>query len=61
MVNFITGRLHSLLEKFNLQHSGWLKEKRKKDRKSGDAFISKLTSMQPLQTAPFEKEIFEKG
>lgn len=41
MVNFITGRLHSFLEKFNLQQSGWL-ETEKKDTKSGDAISSKF-------------------
>jgi len=31
MVNFITGRSHSLLEKFNLQNSGWLETEEKEE------------------------------
>ena len=34
MVNFTTGRSHSLLEKFNLQHSGWLETER--ERRAGN-------------------------
>lgn len=60
MVNFITGRSHSLLEKFNLQQSGWREREGKKTQNLGMPFPpSSLDAA--IVAAPFKTEIFEKG
>lgn len=48
MVNFITARSHSLLEKFNLKQSGWLETEEKVRHKIWGCHYLQVPSMQPL-------------
>lgn len=48
MVNFITGRSPSLLEKFNLKQSGWFETEEKERHKIWGCHFLQVPLMQPL-------------
>lgn len=57
MVNFITGRSHSLLEKFILQQSGWLETEEKERHKIWGCHHLQV----PLMQIPLRLKYLRKG
>lgn len=60
MVNFITGRSHSLLEKFNLQHSGWLETEEKEGQEIwGCSYLQTYLDAAIAGSSLWERNIWE--